>query len=381
MNGKVIRVIGSLLIVFSMFACKVENVNADYPTKIVYFSNLSTVNANQYKPGMYTGKSYAMTGIIANNIVYVRAYDFVRAFGVDYVLQDLGSTVKLIIYGNSSPQVYFYSNSNTYGIYQSYSVSLQMNEIWRQGHLMTDGTVTQSSSRTYYHNSSNGLPFIYYDGGQYIPAKIAALSLGALVYYESLHYDVIYDYRVNSIGSPYYDGNQYLTGGKWINNWYNEGSNYLAPHFKINEIWSKTTSDLNYLYQLKVSVNQLSVAELVRHYYRNDMSLGIDPGFRGWNQNYNLAGAAKLSWHTRGRAWDSDGIPSSVQEAVQIDMAINDFGDSLWPSPPPANYSIYRSVKSNYQEISLGNEIEVGTSWLHLQTDADPNATSHAVLP
>ncbi len=370
----------SALFLFSLHMIIPEKVYADYPTKIVYFSNLSEVDANQYRPGMYTGKRFAVTGIIVNNIVYVRAYDFQRALGVNYNLQNLGSTVKLNIYGNSSPQVYFYNNSNTFGIYKYYSVALQMNEIWRSGHLMTDGAVTQSSSRTYNYSSNNGYPFIYYDGGQYIPAKIAALSLGALLYYESLHYDVIFDYRVNTASSPYYDGNQYLTGGKWINNWANEGSDYLAPHFKINEIWSKTTPDPEYLYQLKISVDQLSAAELVRHYYRNDLSLGIDPGFRGWRQNYNLSGAAKLSWHTRGRAWDSDGVPESIHEAVWDDMRVNDYG-TLYPSPEPVSGSIYRTRKTAMKEISLVTETESDVTWLHLQTDAVPGSTTHASLP
>lgn len=368
MKKGIISLLITLLSISIIISSQSSVVSADYATKTIYFSNLSETGATQYCPGDYSTKRFSVTGIVVNGIVYIRAYDLQAGLGVSYYIQ--GN--QLNISGNSSPNVYWYNNSNTFGIYRNYSITTRVNEMTNGIYKMTDGTVTQSSSFSYSCQSSTGSPYILYNGYYYVPAKLTALSLGSLIYNEKSAYDTIYDYRVNSNGSPFVDGNDYIVGGKWISGWTNKGNDYLAPHFKINEIWSKNSNDSNYTNQIKISSWQLSVAELVRHYYRNDNSLSIDPGFRGWCQNFNTANATKLSWHTRGRAWDSDGAPLSLRTSVWADMLVNDSWVAQDPTyVQPVSPGIYRTQKINMKEISLGTEMEYyGISWLHIQTDS-----------
>lgn len=377
-----IKSIFVLLIVSVLLFVSSPTVDATvYPTKTIYFSNLSEDNATQYCPGSPSGMRFPVTGIIVSGIVYIKTSDLKIGLGVSYYSQNLGNTIKFTIHGNGSPQVFSYNNINTYGIYRNYSVANRVSITYVNTYRMTNGTVTQSTNHSFSYESSNGAPFIFYNGYYYVPAKLTALSLGALVYNEKSSYDTIFDYRVDNTIYSGYDQNEYLVGGKWMTNWSNEGNDYLAPHFKINEIWSKNTPDSYYLNQMKISVKQLSAAELVRHYYRNDQSLGIDPGFRGWCQNFNNPNnPALLSWHTRGRAWDSDELPISVKDAVWNDMCVTDSGIKL-STPYLVSGSIYRTRKTSMKEITLASEVEGGVNWLHLQTDPRNNQTSHLLLP
>jgi len=365
-----------------------------YAYKTVYFSNLSSSSADgatQYYPGSPSTMRHAVTGIVVDNVVYVKASDFCYWLGVDFTFDELAYYEMLTIWGNGSPEVCWYKDfydwksldvrAQYYGISEYYSVATSINKIIRNTYPMTDGTVTSQSNQYVSFGGDMLVSHTVINDQYYVPARLTALSLGALVYQTGSTYDTIYDYRVNSgTQQGMIDDNHYIVGGNWLPGWSSEGTVNLAPHFTVNEFWSKNTGDSQYLNQLKISTEQLSIAELVRKYYRNNLSLGIDPGFRGWNQNYNTSGAAKLSWHTRGRAWDSDNIPASVQQAVWKDFSVTDTGYKN-TSPILVSGSVYRTWKSSMQEISLASEIEGGTTWLHLQTDPRYIQSSHVDLP
>lgn len=346
-------------------------------TKTLYISNLSETGATQAKPGFYTGKYHAVQGVMFNNILYVNVDDLNQYLGVTYFTSTQGGNTLLSIQGNSSPRT-TWSTAGTFDVWQYYSVILDVSVETNGGYRRTNGTVLSYTSYSYSKSGDIDATYVYYNNGYYVPARATALSLGSLLYYSSTSYDAIFDYRVNTSGY-YVDNNSYLTGGNWLTNWNSQGTSYVAPNFSINELWSKNSGDSAYLYQFKMSISQLHAAQLVRKFYRNNSSLGIDPGFRGWRQNYDTPGANKLSWHTRGRAWDSDGIPSSVQDAVLVDFGVND----NWTYSPfnDSTVAIVRSRKNTYKEISLGDEMETGVTWLHIQTDPTSSQTSHIELP
>ena len=84
------------------------------------------------------------------------------------------------------------------------------------------------------------------------------------------------------------DDNTYLVGGNWITNWSTYGSTKAAPHFKINEIWDKSTSSNNPdgYNTLKMSIKQIQCLENVRKYYLNNSSMQVASAFRTWKYNH-----------------------------------------------------------------------------------------------
>ncbi len=130
------------------------------------------------------------------------------------------------------------------------------------------------------------------------------MQLGALIVgtYDSKY--TIYDFCVNG-STPLTDTNTYIVGGTWMTNWNTIASTYIAPHFKISEVYSKNSSYSGYR-QLKIAVSLLDSLEAVRHYYRADESLTVSCAFRSWGYNKGLSGSWDRSFHMRGRAYDID---------------------------------------------------------------------------
>lgn len=144
-------------------------------------------------------------------------------------------------------------------------------------------------------------PFVHTDGKRYVPVDLVAMQLGALITgtYNSVF--TVYDFRVGEAGdNP--DNNTYIVGGSWVTNWSTISGSYLAPHFKINELFCQGIGS-GYR-QLKVAVSLLTSLEAVRHTHHKDDALKITCAFRSWAYNKALSGSWDRSFHMRGRAYD-----------------------------------------------------------------------------
>lgn len=215
-------------------------------------------------------------------------------------------------------------------------------------------------------------PFIHTNGKRYVPVELVCMQLGTLIVGTYSSVLTVYDFRVKK-NTPSRDDNFYIVGGSWITNWSTVSSSYLAPHFKISELFSKNPSYGGYR-QLKISLSLLSSLEAVRHTYRGDASLSVSCAFRSWAYNKALSGSWSRSFHMRGRAYDIDSEHSGTELYNEVYEEFckgekepkhsgNSYPDGFWQT---------RYTASSLG-ASLGYEIETmprgakKTTWLHLQ--------------
>ncbi|MDO4318371.1 MAG: D-Ala-D-Ala carboxypeptidase family metallohydrolase [Lachnospiraceae bacterium] len=211
-------------------------------------------------------------------------------------------------------------------------------------------------------------PFVHTDGKRYVPVDLVAMQLGALITgtYNSVF--TVYDFRVGEAGNNP-DNNTYIVGGSWVTNWSTISGSYLAPHFKINELFSKGSGS-SYR-QLKVAVSLLTSLEAVRHAYRDDGALKVFRAFRSWEDNRGISGSWDRSFHMRGRAYDIASGDGGT--ALYSDVYKEFCGTASEPLHTGAAkpYGFWKTRVAN--GASGGYEIETmprgseNTTWLHLQ--------------
>lgn len=212
-------------------------------------------------------------------------------------------------------------------------------------------------------------PFVHTDGYKYVPAEMVAMQLGALIVgtWDSVY--TIYDFAVKE-SEPRTDTNTYIVGGTWITNWSTIASTYIAPHFKISEVYSKNSSYSGYR-QLKIAVSLLDSLEAVRHYYRADKSLTVSCAFRSWGYNKGLSGSWDRSFHMRGRAYDI----ASANNGTELYNAV--YEEFCGTSTTPISMAGF--WRTRVSGSSKGYEIETmprnGVTWLHLQVEPGYNSS------
>lgn len=209
---------------------------------------------------------------------------------------------------------------------------------------------------------------VLYNGKRYVDLRRASEQLGALIVgYDSANSQaLVFDWRVSG-STPLQDDNTYLVGGNWITNWSTYGSTKAAPHFKINEIWDKSTSSNNPdgYNTLKMSIKQIQCLENVRKYYLNNSSMQVASAFRTWKYNH-LVGGSKTSIHMRGRAWDApdDTLYAKVKTefcgsySTPINLSTEMWGSRVYPSGNSGGYRLEK-MAPDYPRDGI---------WLHLDT-------------
>jgi hypothetical protein len=394
----------ALLLIFGfLFIVQpMQTTYATYPTITIVFSNLlgaleenttSTFDAPQIDPdnsGTAVGIVVAQNG---QDVVYVSTNDIYKYLGVSQVFWTWPGLGQYLDYsGNGSPHVYWYTFQSNFEVTTTYSITMTVDKIANQTntHFKTSGQVLSSQLFGYVKYGMVTYGPVYYNSQWYVPLKVTALSLGALVYYAASSQQVqVFDYRVKGI-SPYHwlDQNQYIVGGRWLAQWDSSGSQQLSQNYRINQLWEPVSNKSEYLNQLKVSAQQLSVLQLTQHYYKSDTNLHIAVGFRNWCNNWLLANdgihfADPVSFHTRGRACDIDADNGSTfVNAVRNEFRYNDsFVDLGFATIPGSLVSRTRKSNIAYRELCEANSVEREKPWLHLQTDALFGQTTNIPLP
>ncbi len=210
-------------------------------------------------------------------------------------------------------------------------------------------------------------PFQHTNGKRYVPVELVCMQLGALIVGISSSILTVYDFRVKG-NTPSDDNNFYIVGGSWITDWSTISNSYLAPHFKISEVYSKNSNYGGYR-QLKISLSLLSSLEAVRHEYLGDASLSVSVAFRSWAYNKALSGNWNRSFHMRGRAYDIDSAHFGEELYNKV------YEEFCKGEAAPKRVAGFWQTRYTAPSLgpSLGYEIETmprgeeETTWLHLQ--------------
>lgn len=344
---KRLKIITVILFICLITTLNYFDVNAVFSDITIRFSNIGNTSSDPRGALPVLANSSTVVGKIENGRTMIKLTDLASKLGatISYNPNDVnewrlsldGQTVK---FWNNSPNI---SSSISYSVINT----------------ATSQTVNYSLTLTGVSDMSSQI----INGDKYVRLTTAAHQLGALIIGAESGEARVFDWRVNG-STPYNDSNTYIVGGAWISDWSTKGVTQLAPNFKINEFWDKSTSASNptYYSQLKVSTKQLQCAQNIRYHYNNNSSLSIFRAFRSWYDNNQVEGWCK-SFHMRGRAFDisTDSLYYSVY---------NEFKGT---SSTPIDVSAYNAWRTRVTNgASGGYEIEKmprnNSIWLHLQT-------------
>lgn len=318
----------------------------------IILSNISATGATSTCPGTNTTKS-----IIGKSIS--PGYAMIKLTDLQYLgatTQQSGNYWYITINGQT---IAFQRNSQNYSSSTSYTITQPSGG-------------TQSYTYSVNGSTESGAEAQIISNVPYVRLTAAAHQCGALmVNYSSTDNAVyVYHFRVSGNTSAHTDENTYIVGGSWLTNWSTKGTNQLAPHFKVNELWDDSSSVTGTYYkQLKISLASLQSEENTRYYHNSNSSMNVTSGFRSWAGNWGSGSTSmgdKRSLHMRGRAIDAT---SSTTQTLYNNL-YNEFRGSYSTPINGGTYSWYSRVYGTSASLSGAYDLEKmpqdSSWWIHL---------------